>query len=140
MARRPKVELLKWTPSDDGFEIRGKHDGDASLKSGAIHTRDVKFSANGSLVLTDSVEARQPCTSRSFLHFHPDVAVTCVAENSFCCVYGGVRLNVEYSGDIKSRLEFSEYFPRFGTRIDRTCLAVEAHGKSQRIVTQVTWA
>lgn len=105
--RRPKAEVLSFTPKDAGFVLEGRHDGFSHLRGNPWHMR--KFdAAPDRLLIQDTIEGgKEHHLTASFL-LHPD----CRAESQDGAIH--VRSGDEHlrlTSDLPLMVEEAEWYP-----------------------------
>lgn len=121
--RRGRPRGVQWQPSPDGFELGAAHDGYVHL--GAVHARQFRWKAPGTLRIADTVEARKPGIIRRFLHFHPDCDIALESGRALRVEWKGGGMRIGW-GSGEGRVAESWYCQRFGHREVKRLLCIEA--------------
>ena len=118
---------VQWVPSNDGFHLKGWHDGYQRLKGRPKHSRWFHWNHSG-LVVKDQVVASCGQDVVSRLHLHPDCTIRHMGDNMAEIIYPAGRVKVSFQGKGKLTVEKSLYCPEFGRQIDNVALAYHVYG------------
>ncbi|OQK66534.1 Heparinase II/III-like protein [Vibrio vulnificus] len=113
VARRAKTEIINVRSDDlDNIIIEGYHDGYQRLKPKVIHTR--KFEISEKLIKIHDLINTDRFESVAFFHFHPDVIVLDIANDSAMLNISNVVVKFSFFGSYSISLVDSKYYPGFG--------------------------
>ncbi|EGR0054963.1 heparinase, partial [Vibrio vulnificus] len=113
VARRAKTEIINVRSDDlDNIIIEGCHDGYQRLKPKVIHTR--KFEISEKLIKIHDLINTDRFESVAFFHFHPDVIVLDIANDSAMLNISNVVVKFSFFGSYSITLVDSKYYPGFG--------------------------
>jgi uncharacterized heparinase superfamily protein len=129
VGRRARPRDVAWTPLVDGFRLSAWHDGYEHLPGSPRHARELRWYADGVLLVRDRVRARRPVRVASRLHLHPDCVLEEVASRSARVRHPEGELAIAFDGDGELAVEPSVYCPGFGRRIDGQALVWSARGE-----------
>ncbi|MBN1268945.1 MAG: alginate lyase family protein, partial [Kiritimatiellae bacterium] len=127
VARRGWPHDVRWAPSEDGFELKGWHDGYGRLPGRPRHARVFEWRAPV-LRITDTVEAAARVVARSRLHLHPSCRILEQSENKVRIGYPAGEFEVVFEGEGNLSVEPSRYFPEFGKEEDNLALVFLSSG------------
>ncbi len=127
VGRRAKIRHLS-TERRDGLRIlRAAHDGYTRLHRGLLHERAMLL-AEDWLLIVDWLHGSGAHGFRSFLHFHPDVALNASGGGAFSAVRGESRALVRVQEGEHAGIVETEYYPAFGEKRTRQSLVCEGGG------------
>lgn len=123
VGRRGYPREVRWMPSENGFRLKGWHDGYKKLKGRPKHTRRFIWSRSGTLVVEDRIIAS--CTQNviSRIHLHPSCKIDRVDIDVVEVIYPAGRFIVSFQGNGTLALEKSFYCPCFGLKYENPVLA-----------------
>ena len=124
---------VQWMPSNNGFCLKGWHDGYKRLKGSPKHSRQFKWNRSGPLVVEDQVVASRVQNAVSRIHLHPDCTVGNIRDGGVELVYPGGRIGVSFHGEGKLTVEKSLYCPNFGQKYENLALAYRVSGPCIKI-------
>jgi uncharacterized heparinase superfamily protein len=132
VARRARVNLLEWTPSDRGFMLHAVHDGYKRLSPGLLHSRRFDWNQTGCLQVTDSVEGIKRETIASRLHLNPQCSIDRIDGNTALLSIESMKVQISYQGNGRLSVEDSLYCPEFGQKIQNKQLVFSPETGSNR--------
>ncbi|MBA7680907.1 hypothetical protein ES703_89228 [subsurface metagenome] len=122
VARRGRPHDVKWTPSEEGFQLSAWHDGYKRLKGSPVHHREFNWNKSGKLIIKDIITASKPQNIISRLHLHPNCKIDQPKGNTARIAYLAGNIKITFSGDGELSLEDSYYCPEFGVKIANKAL------------------
>lgn len=127
VGRRPRPQGVRWSASDGGFRLSGRHAGYRHLPGSPIHTRTFRWQREGKLEVRDRVEGIRAVRSVARLHFHPKCRLDDIDGEGCALDFPGGRAQVCWSGwETAGRDEASFYCPEFGVVQPNPCLALSS--------------
>lgn len=125
---RGRPRGVTWTETENGFRLRGRHDGYCRLKGRPTHGREFAWDDAGILIVRDKVEANRQVTAKSRIHLHPDCKVDLENEKR-ANIRGPFGLvEIAFAGEGRLSVEDSIYCPEFGKKLAGHALAYEFRG------------
>jgi uncharacterized heparinase superfamily protein len=96
MAKRANVSIIEKRFSEQGFQLRARHDGYKRLKGKPVHERTFTFD-RGTLQIVDVIEGGDNQVAEARFLLHPGISVT--EENgALLLINGDVELRFSSSG------------------------------------------
>ena len=123
VGRRCRPRDIAWQETEDGFELRGWHDGYRHLPGRPQHARTFHWYQNGRLKIFDQVDSKLPVRSVARLHFHPDCRIVELDSEACMLLFPGGCIMVSWSGWETVTEDESFYCPEFGIELSNPCLA-----------------
>jgi uncharacterized heparinase superfamily protein len=121
VGRRPRVELLRYEPSEDGFTLEARHDGFARLTGRPIHRR-IFVAAGGRLRIEDRIDGNPTAPARVGLLLAPQIRPEIVVSE-------GVRLRGERASALLTAsapfaIEDAVWWPDMGVEVPTKRLVI----------------
>jgi uncharacterized heparinase superfamily protein len=121
--------------SDGLTLLRGAHDGYRRFNPAFTHERCLAIHEDEWMLVIDWIHGGGGVEIESFLHFHPDVAVTLVDMGCICETETDT-FSIHTPDGLKPDIESTEYYPRFGEKKPRRTLRMS--GKCEAPLLAVT--
>lgn len=137
VGRRGYPRDVEWVPSNDGFHLKGWHDGYMRLKGQPKHMRWFHWSESGTLIIEDQVVSSCIHNVVSRIHLHPDCRIECVSDHLVEIIYPAGRFDISFQGEGKLSVEKSMYYPEFGITYENQALTYCVSGSHIKISTHV---
>jgi uncharacterized heparinase superfamily protein len=132
VARRARVRLLEWTPSDQGFTLHAVHDGYKRLRPGLLHSRRFDWNSAGFLQVTDSIEGARGEAITARLHLGPDCLIDQVSGKAVLISVESMKLRISFQGNGRLAVEDSLYCPEFGQKVQNKQIVFSPETGSNR--------
>lgn len=123
VGRRGYPRDVQWIPSNEGFCLKGWHDGYKRLKGSPKHFRQFNWNRSGRLIVEDQIVASCVQNVVSRIHLHPDCKIVRVGDDLAEVVYPAGRFEVSFQGKGRLTVEKSLYCPNFGRKYENPVLA-----------------
>lgn len=131
VGRRARVSDVRFSPSNDGFELNAMHDGYRHLKGSPTHRRRFNWQRTGRLDLHDTVVCRSRQTVVSRLHLHSDCSIVDLASTKARVRFAGGLVDIVFDGPGHLAVEESFFCPRFGEAIRNQALAFTGNASGE---------
>lgn len=128
VAHRGRPHDVKWTPSEEGFQLSAWHDGYKRLTGSPVHYREFNWNNSGKLTVKDITNASKSQNIISRLHLHPNCKIDQLKDSTVWITYPEGGFKVIFFGNGKLSLEDSYYCPEFGVKIANKALAFSFSG------------
>ena len=128
VGRRGYPHDVQWLPSNEGFCLKGWHDGYKRLKGSPIHRRELHWNNSGELTVQDRTTASKPQNVISRLHLHPNCKIDQLKSNAVRVSYPEGNFRITFFGRGELSLEDSYYCPEFGIKISNRAVAYASSG------------
>jgi len=138
VGRRPRVKLIDFQPSDDGFTLEGEHDGFAYLRGAPRHRR--RFLLKGStLRIDDRIEGATDRGGQISFLLHPDVTTDRVSDHSIRLLRGDTQALLTCSASVA--VEPAVWWPDLGAEIatSRLVVRLSAADLTERVTSVLNW-
>jgi uncharacterized heparinase superfamily protein len=92
------------------------HDGYRRLPGKPIHSREIEWTIESGLCVTDHICSSRPYNVFSRLHLHPTCQIDSVSDRRVLVSYAGGLFAVVWTKDCRMNIEEGWYFPEFGIK------------------------
>lgn len=139
MGRRPHVTLRAFSGDDEGFTLKGEHDGFSRLPGSPVHRRMFRCEP-GRLAIEDMVLGNPDREGEIMFLLHPDVVSDRVSDREWRLRQAGVELTIRSGAAIAHRP--AVWWPDLGLELPTSRLAIRLTPDQMRtgLRTEMKWA
>jgi len=138
VARRGYPHDVSCESTEDGFEVRGWHDGYRRLPGKPVHHRSLKWTVSKGLVVHDAITASEAVQAVSRIHLHPDCEIVDLSDRTLIVACGEARFRIIGIQCDELKLERGWYCPEFGRIRENDVICLSRQGKDIELSYQLT--